>query len=156
MTEPTIITNWRTMLLSCASVNALVSDGSFPASSLVYPTAPNAPDDSTAPLVKPYGVIWTEDVTRTPIMLPGVPGIQRGTLKARFYFDSEQHDIGTAEKFANDVEGDLQSLTSGIYLREVSTQVGAAPTGSNIAAGITEPAARTLAVEITAQSGLRA
>jgi hypothetical protein len=148
MTEPTIITNWRTMLLESATLAAQIVTGR-----LYYPKAPVATDDATSAATKPFGVLAETPGGRKAFLEAGVMGLPYGTVMLTVHAD---WDIGTMEKFIRDVEAELWTVIDGLPIRDIRHDLSSEPTPGAMAANQTVTTARETTATLTMDYGLNA
>lgn len=147
MTEPGAVTQFRLMLLACASVTT----AGIPSGRLYYPNAVSASDDSTAIATLPYAVLAEERHDRTPFAGPGVLGLPSGTLSATFYFSA---GTGAIEDFGRNVCSELQTQMSGLPIRSASVGVSGEPDPGSLAASTVETNAGQEVITVTVEWGL--
>ncbi len=149
MTEPTAITELRTMLLACASV---VTVG-IPSGRFYYPDVAITSDAGTTVATKPYAILAESSHTRTPFAGPGVIGLPSGSLAASFHFDPSM-TIGAVEGFCRDVCSELMIQMTGLPIRSASAELSSEPTPGALASDATQATTAEIQATVTVEWGL--
>jgi hypothetical protein len=145
---PAAITQMRTMLLACASVTA----AGIVSAKIHYPSAAIESDDATTPDALPICVL-AEIAHGRQRYAEGAAGLPSGRISAVLTVDT---DAGTLEILARAIADELMlaSLSGGLPIRNIDTELCSDPTEGQRAADEDDTGAKHRSIEITVDYGL--